>query len=125
MKKKLLILLMAVTIVGTSIPAAAATTEKTAVTISKTSAYDDNVYYNAYGTIGYGYTTRGEGVRELQHLLNWMNLNSGAEDGIFGTNTYQALRRFQTRYAKSVNPLVVDGICGPATWSRLLNCYQI
>lgn len=35
-------------------------------------------------------------------------------DGKFGTNTYNALKKFQADRG-----IVVDGICGPVTWSKL------
>lgn len=52
-------------------------------------------------------------VRVLQHLLRARRLDVHA-DGVFGPNTDAAVRRFQGSQG-----LVVDGIVGPVTWSRL------
>ena len=58
---------------------------------------------------------RGEDVKTLQQLLN-AKIKAGLEtDGKFGPQTDAALRRYQ-----AANALVVDGKCGPATWSALL-----
>ena len=48
--------------------------------------------------IGYGFTCGGCGA-----------------DGSFGEATLAALRNFQKD-----NRLIVDGICGPKTWAKLL-----
>ncbi len=53
---------------------------------------------------------RGDDVSELQHRLNSLGFDSGREDGIFRTQTAQALRDFQRNMAISS-----DGICGPNT----------
>lgn len=50
--------------------------------------------------------SNGENVRQLQALL------SVAVDGEFGPKTEAAVKNFQT-----LNKLVSDGICGPATWA--------
>lgn len=127
MKKKILVLLlMSMTILGTSIPATASTTQaKPAIGTGKTILLNYNPtelgewYMARYGTIGYGYNTRSEGVRVLQTLLNSFNFNCGEADGIFGPKTYNALRNFQS----SMN-LRRDGICGVLTWEQIGRCYQ-
>ncbi len=56
-----------------------------------------------------------EQVRVLQNQLITLGyLNSGSADGVFGTNTYQAVRDFQLN-----NALNVDGIAGEKTLSKL------
>ena len=54
-------------------------------------------------------------VKAVQVLLNAGGYESGQADGIFGANTYAAVRRFQT-----ANALEADGIVGVQTWGRLL-----
>lgn len=56
----------------------------------------------------------GEDVRTLQTLLNGIGFNCGTADGIYGTKTVEAVKRFQERYG-----LTVDGVAGPSTQTRL------
>jgi N-acetylmuramoyl-L-alanine amidase len=63
--------------------------------------------------------SKGDAVKKLQTLLNkhgvkGRNGRSLVVDGIFGSNTLTAVRRFQYRAG-----LVVDGIVGPKTWAAL------
>lgn len=58
---------------------------------------------------------RGEDVRALQILLNGRGYNCGTADGIFGSKTDSAVRKYQKDKG-----LTVDGIVGPATMSRLM-----
>lgn len=67
-----------------------------------------------------GYTRTGEQVKTVQRLLNAMGYKGSdgkslTVDGIFGTNTDYAVRRFQ-----KAEGLTVDGIVGPATWKKLI-----
>lgn len=66
----------------------------------------------SYSTIKRG--SRGDSVRTLQTALN----NAGYSldvDGIFGDNTYNAVRQYQR-----ANGLSVDGIVGTNTWGALM-----
>lgn len=63
-------------------------------------------------TIRYG--SRGNGVRLLQLALKREGSYRGAMDGIFGTRTLNAVRRFQ-----SVNGLTPDGAAGPRTLAAM------
>jgi len=54
----------------------------------------------------------GSDVSTLQENLN--QLNTLDVDGVFGQGTDAAVRKFQAQ-----SNLVVDGICGPATWEAL------
>lgn len=56
----------------------------------------------------------GPAVKELQRLLNKIGYNCGDADGIFGTKTEEAVKRFQTDHG-----LKVDGIAGEATQDAL------
>ena len=61
----------------------------------------------------------GTAVQDLQKMLNSVQ-NAGLQtDGIFGTNTKNAVMAFQR-----ANGLAVDGICGPKTWGALLAKYN-
>jgi N-acetylmuramoyl-L-alanine amidase len=65
---------------------------------------------------------RGDDVRELQHRLNQLGFDAGAEDGIFGPLARGALEEFQRDTG-----LPVDGVAGPvtiATLRRLLRTHQ-
>lgn len=58
--------------------------------------------------------SQGDDVRTVQDkLLRW-GYYDGSVDGIYGSRTYRAVRRFQER-----NSLGVDGIVGPATAQAL------
>lgn len=59
----------------------------------------------------------GESVKALQHLLicNEHYLGRNGADGIFGSDTDNAVRAYQ-----SANGLEVDGEVGPKTWAKLL-----
>ena len=64
----------------------------------------------------------GPDVRLVQSLLNRIGYNAGAVDGVFGSQTYQAVTAFQRN-----NGLTADGVIGPATWNvldRLLRGYD-
>lgn len=56
----------------------------------------------------------GQQVKQLQQKLNAAGFNCGTVDGIFGTNTYNAVRKFQESKG-----LKVDGIVGSQTAKAL------
>lgn len=60
---------------------------------------------------------RGNDVRLVQQALIARGYSCGKSgaDGIFGTGTRNALKKFQT-----ANKLTEDGICGTKTWAKLL-----
>lgn len=58
----------------------------------------------------------GDSVRLLQTLLNEKELAGLKVDGVFGSNTETAVRRFQQR-----RNLAQDGVAGPNTWAALGN----
>ena len=64
--------------------------------------------------------SRGADVLLLQRLLRGMSFRDDdnvvlVRDGEFGEKTEQALRKFQKK-----NELEVDGICGPASWGKMI-----
>ena len=56
------------------------------------------------------YGSRGEEVRQIQEKLKRWGYYNGNVDGIFGSQTLEAVKYFQRK-----NGLTVDGIAGPAT----------
>lgn len=61
----------------------------------------------------------GSCVRVLQNLLvsKGYSVGSSGADGSFGTNTDNAVRRFQSDYVS----LAIDGLVGQMTWGTLVN----
>ncbi|HIZ55463.1 MAG TPA: spore cortex-lytic enzyme [Firmicutes bacterium] len=60
------------------------------------------------------YGSRGNEVRAIQQELRDRSLYKGSVDGIYGTETQEAVKKFQKQQG-----LTADGIAGPATLSRL------
>lgn len=60
--------------------------------------------------------SKGNDVKSAQVLLNGYGYNCGKADGIFGTNTTAATKKYQK--AKNIKD---DGIIGATTWNKLLN----
>lgn len=54
--------------------------------------------------------SRGEEVRQIQTVLRNLGLYNGSVDGIYGTNTVNAVKQFQRNCG-----ITVDGIAGPKT----------
>lgn len=74
-----------------------------------------NVFFRnneVYGLSKYG--SRGEEVRTIQEKLKRWGYYSGNVDGIYGSQTVSAVKRFQQK-----NGLQVDGIAGPKTLSAM------
>lgn len=68
--------------------------------------------------------SRGQDVITLQYLLNviseyYPNVPAPTQDGIFGSQTAEAVKAFQQ--AVRLSP---DGIVGPQTWEALYQTYQ-
>ena len=61
----------------------------------------------------------GQDVKELQQILTELMYYQGPTDGIFGSSTNIAVRKFQTN-----NRLTSDGIVGRNTWSALIYLYS-
>ena len=82
---------------------------------------EETEYKYVYPGVPIRYGMRGKDVRALQELLNYAyeldsnGLYSVNEDGIFGTETQNAVIAFQRKYG-----LDADGIVGPLTWNKLI-----
>ena len=70
------------------------------------------------GTLRYGDT--GNTVLVLQKRLLALKYQPGKLDGIFGQNTYNAVRDFQQN-----NKLTVDGVAGTRTLNALNSPYAV
>jgi peptidoglycan hydrolase-like protein with peptidoglycan-binding domain len=64
--------------------------------------------------------SKGAAVKKAQKHLIERGYSPLAADGIFGAQTKNRVRSYQTdRKNETVQPLAVDGIVGPKTWARL------
>jgi lysozyme family protein len=62
----------------------------------------------------------GDAVKQVQLRLRALGIPPGTIDGEFGERTEEAVRVFQARGADlSGEPLEIDGIVGPTTWTAL------
>ena len=75
--------------------------------------FDERTTVAGYPIIRFG--DKSNYVCTAQDALNVLGYNTGGLDGIFGSNTRNAVLTFQSR-----NGLSADGILGPLTWSRLM-----
>lgn len=83
---------------------------------SDTPEWGDNCWLQEDGTYANSSYTKGvQRILWCQGFDNDQDLNTFA-DGIFGPNTDQAVRDFQT-----ANSIRVDGIVGPETWGTLFS----
>lgn len=85
-------------------------------------------HWNAHwGAVGYG--AQGEVVRHIQQDLNWDHGQNLVVDGMYGWNTYSAIRQLQQSYRDQGvticgRQVIVDGVVGVQTWTILLNSNQ-
>lgn len=70
-------------------------------------------YAGSRAAISY-YGSRGQEVRDIQTKLKRWGYYNGDIDGIYGYQTYRAVRLFQSK-----NGLTIDGITGPETLAAL------
>lgn len=75
--------------------------------------FDDRWVASGYPTTRRG--SKGPYVCVAQDALTTLGYNTGGLDGIFGANTQNAVRQYQ-----SSQGIVVDGIIGPITWRNLM-----
>lgn len=75
----------------------------------------------AFGSQNLEYGSRGNYVVNVQRVLNWANLlGAKQDDGIFGTDTENAVKRYQEMYwydfaDSPAETAHIDGIVGPKT----------
>jgi|GEM_PF-6897141 len=69
--------------------------------------------------VGYGFTTKGDDVKDMQTMLNAVNNAGLVVDGIFGDASLNALKAYQAKKG-----LEADGICGVNTWTALEADYK-
>ncbi|MBL4936765.1 spore cortex-lytic enzyme [Clostridium sp. YIM B02515] len=69
---------------------------------------------NPVGAVAYKWGSRGVIVTEIQRRLRAWGYYSGGLDGVYGYNTYLAVRSYQSK-----NGLKVDGIAGDSTLNSL------
>ena len=55
------------------------------------------------------------GVKVMQYFLKHDGFLNDKADGYFGANTLAAVKAAQRHYG-----LVVDGVCGPNTWNKIV-----
>jgi len=69
------------------------------------------------------YVTRpilhGDDIRDLQRRLNRLGFDSGYDDGLYGPQTFDAVREFQLNVG-----LQVDGLAGPSTTDVLFRLHR-
>ncbi|WP_067936837.1 peptidoglycan-binding domain-containing protein [Alicyclobacillus kakegawensis] len=58
--------------------------------------------------------SRGTYVKDVQERLNKLGYSCGKVDGVFGSHTLSAVKKFQ-----KAHHLTADGIVGPQTWNAL------
>ena len=61
--------------------------------------------------------SKGDNVKALQILLNGLGYACGTADGIMGSKTVSAVKKFQ-----AAKKLTQDGVVGANTWKKLLGC---
>jgi len=61
----------------------------------------------------------GDDIRELQRRLNRLGFDCGYDDGLYGTQTFEAVREFQLNVG-----LNVDGIAGPHSFDVLTRLHR-
>lgn len=71
-------------------------------------------YRNAVNAVAYYYGNRGDVITKIQTNLKKWGYYTGTVDGIYGYNTYLAVKKFQ-----SYNGLKVDGVVGNSTLAAL------
>ncbi|MCC0638539.1 peptidoglycan-binding domain-containing protein [Clostridioides sp. ES-S-0001-02] len=93
------------------------------------SIYFHNTYFEVTGSknykvyitqyVGYGHETSGNSVHLVQLLLKRVGYSLDA-DGLFGSDTYNKVRSFQSRYG-----LNSDGVVGIGTWNKFVDVLKL
>jgi peptidoglycan hydrolase-like protein with peptidoglycan-binding domain len=112
-------------------PAAAADVSAQAYSCNITesgSGTDNRKYYAGYysgETVQPSSTSVSAAGKEAQCILKYKGYSPGTIDGIFGSNSQAAAKKFQARVNELCGRqvLAVDGNVGPATWPYLRQVY--
>ncbi|WP_067927611.1 peptidoglycan-binding protein [Alicyclobacillus shizuokensis] len=79
---------------------------------SQSSSKSSTVTISSTPTLREG--SSGSAVKTLQTALNQLGYSCGTVDGVFGSKTLSAVKKFQ-----KAKGLVMDGVVGPKTWAAL------
>ncbi|GAB2804835.1 peptidoglycan-binding domain-containing protein [Streptomyces daliensis] len=98
------------------------------ITESNGPTIEDSKYHAGYysgETVQPSSTSVSAAGKEAQCLLKYKGYSPGTVDGIFGSNSQSATKKFQTRVNELCKRKVldVDGKVGPATWPYLRQVY--
>lgn len=112
----------------TSATAAELGTQAYSCNVTSTGWAPGDKYYAGYysgNTVQPSSTSVSAAGKEAQCLLEYKGYDVGTVDGIFGTNSKAAAKKFQTRVNElcGSNTLDVDGLVGPKTWPYLRDVY--
>ena len=94
---------------------ASAATKNIKPSKSMVEAFKPNKLTNTYLKI----KSTGQDVKTIQFVLKELGYDTGAIDGIYGSKTENAIKKFQKSYK-----LTVDGIVGHNTWSKIMYFYD-
>ncbi|MFE7276908.1 peptidoglycan-binding protein [Streptomyces sp. NPDC057623] len=113
---------------ATSATAAELGTQAYACNVTDTGSAPGDKYYAGYysgNTVQPSSSSVSASGKEAQCLLEYKGYELGTVDGIFGSNSKAAAKRFQTRVNElcGSGTLVVDGLIGPKTWPYLRDVY--
>ncbi|MFC9269077.1 peptidoglycan-binding domain-containing protein [Streptomyces zhihengii] len=100
-----------------------------ACNVTNTGSAPGDKYYAGYysgNTVQPSSTSVSAAGKEAQCLLKHQGYSPGTVDGIFGSNSQAAAKRFQARVNELCGRRVldVDGKVGPATWPHLRDVYK-
>lgn len=105
------------------------TTDDSISTYASFSIYFNSTYFQVTGSknykvyittyVGYGHVTSGNPVHLVQLLLKRAGYSLDA-DSLFGSDTYNKVRSFQSNYGLSS-----DGVVGIGTWNKFVDVLSI
>ncbi|MFF7791247.1 peptidoglycan-binding protein [Streptomyces sp. NPDC007991] len=115
-----------------AVPATAAelgTQATYACNVTSTGTAPGDKYYAGYysgNTVQPSSTSVSAAGKEAQCLLKYLGYSPGTVDGIFGSDSQAAAKKFQARINELCGKKVldVDGKVGPKTWPHLRDVYK-
>lgn len=113
---------------ATSATAAELGAQAYACNVTDTGSAPGDKYYAGYysgNTVQPSSSSVSAAGKEAQCLLKYKGYDPGTVDGIFGSNSKAAAKRFQTRVNElcGSGTLAVDGLIGSKTWPHLRDVY--